>query len=123
MDQTCVGGLGNIYVNEILFKSKVNPKSDGKLSDLEVVGLLKIQKNSQKLDKFGGSSIKNFLVVMEKGCLSTKLLCIWEKKGEGISLDCNEYIIRTTISNRATFFCKGCKNNKVDPYYASIYTI
>ena len=62
MDQTCVGGLGNIYVNEILFKSKVNPKKGvEKLSDFEIS---RIVKNTKKILKnsisLGGSSIKNF---------------------------------------------------------------
>ena len=73
MDQTFVSGLGNIYVNEILFLSKVRPTRKVKyLKNSEIKEIIKntkkILKNSIKL---GGSSIKNFSVMMEKKLLPT----------------------------------------------------
>ncbi len=112
MDQTCVGGLGNIYVNEILFKSKVNPKK--RVEKLSYPEISRIVKNTKKILKnsisLGGSSIKNFSSVDGKRGVFQQNFYVYGKKGEKCSnTDCNENIIRTTISNRATFFCKSCQ--------------
>ena len=62
LDQNFVSGIGNIYANEILFRSKINPfKSAKKLTDKEISKLAKYSKLVLKLSiKFGGSSIKDF---------------------------------------------------------------
>ena len=62
MDQTFVSGLGNIYVNEVLFKSQIHPlRISGGLSIKEIK---KIIQNIKKVLNFsiskGGSSIKDF---------------------------------------------------------------
>jgi len=62
LDQKLVSGLGNIYVNEILYQAKVNPFKKSKLIDLNeskrIVKYSKIILN--KAIYFGGSSIRNF---------------------------------------------------------------
>ena len=62
MDQKCVSGLGNIYVNEILFVSGIKPvRQVNKLKDFELKKILfNIKKIFLKSIKFGGSSIKDF---------------------------------------------------------------
>ena len=61
MDQKCVAGLGNIYVNEILFLSKIKPyKNVNKISNNEIKKLISNTKKVLKVSiKLGGSSIKN----------------------------------------------------------------
>ena len=62
MDQKCVSGLGNIYVNEILFSCNINPFR--KVKTLKNFEIKKIVKNTKKIlnksIRLGGSSIKNF---------------------------------------------------------------
>ncbi len=62
MDQKCVSGLGNIYVNEILFLSGISPfRKVAKLKDFEINKIIKSTKNILKKSiKLGGSSIKDF---------------------------------------------------------------
>ena len=49
MDQRCIAGLGNIYVNEILFKCKVKPtRKVNKLKDSEIKISLLLQKKYSK---------------------------------------------------------------------------
>ena len=62
MDQTFVCGLGNIYVNEVLFMSKIKPsRKCNNLNNNEIKNLIM---NIRKILKFsiskGGSSIKDF---------------------------------------------------------------
>ena len=112
MDQKCVSGLGNIYVNEILFFSGINPKRQvRKLKDKEIKKIIyytkKILKKSIKL---GGSSIKNFSSEDGKKGLYQQYFKVYGRKGKKCSnTDCNNYVLRTVISNRATFFCRRCQ--------------
>ena len=111
MDQQCISGLGNIYVNEILFESKIRPNR--KVSSLKDFEINKILKNTKKIlknsIKFGGSSIKDFLSDKGKGSFQ-QYFNVYGRKGQNCSnVDCNERITRTVISNRATFFCKKCQ--------------
>ena len=61
MDQKFVSGLGNIYVNEILFEQNKAHKKSSKLSYIEIKNIIK---NTKKVIKkavlLGGSSIRNF---------------------------------------------------------------
>ena len=62
MDQKFVSGLGNIYVNEVLFSACLNPKKiANKLSVKNIKNLVfYIKKILKKAIKEGGSSIKDF---------------------------------------------------------------
>ena len=62
MDQTFVSGLGNIYVNEALFMTKINPlRTCNSLNKIEIKNLIL---NIRKILKFaiykGGSSVRDF---------------------------------------------------------------
>ncbi len=112
MDQKCISGLGNIYVNEILFLSGVRPtKKVSKLKDFEVDKIIEntkfILKNSIKM---GGSSIKDFSSDNGKKGIFQQHFNVYGRKGEKCSnVDCNMLVYKTVISNRATFFCKRCQ--------------
>ena len=59
MDQSFICGLGNIYVNEALFISKISPgRMSFKIKDNEIILLIKsIKKILKKSIVFGGSTI------------------------------------------------------------------
>ena len=112
MDQKFVAGLGNIYVNEILFLSLIRPtKIISKLKNYEIE---KILKNTKKILKkaisLGGSSIRNFL---NSGGISGSYqqhFYIYGKKGKYCSnADCKKKIVKITLSNRASFYCPRCQ--------------
>ena len=112
MDQKCISGLGNIYVNEILFMSRIKPtKKVFELKDFEVKKILvntkKILRNSIKL---GGSSIKDFSSDNGKKGLFQQHFKVYGRNGEKCSnTDCNFDIVKMKVSNRASFFCKRCQ--------------
>ena len=112
MDQKCVAGLGNIYVNEILFLSRIKPTRQ--VINLKNFEINKIVKNTKKIlsvaIKHGGSSIKNFSNEDGKKGDFQQHFNVYGRKGEKCSnRDCNENVTRVVISNRATFFCKKCQ--------------
>ena len=112
MDQKCISGLGNIYVNEVLFLSGIRPtRKVSKLKDAELKKLLKYIKNVLKSSiKLGGSSIKDFSSDDGKKGIFQQYFRVYGKKGEKCSnTDCNTNLKRVVISNRSTFFCKTCQ--------------
>ena len=112
MDQKFVSGLGNIYVNEILFYSNVKPtKIVSKLVDFEIKEIIKnTKKILKKAIKFGGSSIKNFENSSGKEGSFQQYFSVYAQKGEECSnSDCNERIKKIVLSNRASFFCPKCQ--------------
>ena len=112
MDQKFISGLGNIYVNEILFLSRIMPNR--KIKTLENFEIIKIVKNTKKVlknsIKMGGSSIKDFSSDNGKMGEFQQRFKVYGRKGEKCSnVDCNGSILKTFITNRATFFCKRCQ--------------
>ena len=112
MDQKCVSGLGNIYVNEILFLSKVKPfKLVKKLKNEQIKDIVYFTKKilSQAI-RLGGSSIKDFSSGEGERGEFQQFFNVYNKKGLKCSnADCNKKIIRVVISNRSTFYCGRCQ--------------
>jgi len=112
MDQKCVSGLGNIYVNEILFLSRIKPsRKAAKLKNFEIERIIKFSKKVLKNSiKLGGSTIKDFSSENGKKGVFQQHFKVYGRENQNCSnVDCNLRIIRTLISNRATFFCKKCQ--------------
>ncbi len=112
MDQKFVSGLGNIYVNEILFLSGVRPsRVVKKLKNIEIERIIKYSKIVLKGSiKLGGSTIKDFSSENGKKGVYQQYFKIYGRKDKKCSnIDCNNSVIKTAISNRATFFCKRCQ--------------
>ena len=112
LDQKFVSGIGNIYANEILFYSKINPKKNAlKINYKEINELIKFSKKVLNLAiKFGGSSIKDFKNT--KGSMGEfqKKFKVYEKDNEKCPRKkCSGKIIKIFISNRSTFFCNSCQ--------------
>jgi len=112
MDQKFLSGIGNIYANEILFLSKVRPNRYAKtLRTLELIKIVKFTKKIlENAIKLGGSSIKDFSSSNGKKGLYQQYFNVYGKKGCLCSnKSCKSKINRTSISNRATFFCSKCQ--------------
>jgi formamidopyrimidine-DNA glycosylase len=112
MDQKFVSGIGNIYANEILFLSRVKPSCRVKnLADLELTKIVKVTKKVLKnAIKLGGSSIKDFASSNGKRGSFQQHFKVYGKKGYSCSnIRCKNKIVKTSVSNRATFFCPKCQ--------------
>tara|TARA_B100001059_G_scaffold228877_1_gene260606 strand:- start:520 stop:1389 length:870 start_codon:yes stop_codon:yes gene_type:complete len=112
MDQKFVSGIGNIYANEILFKSKVKPTRKGKtLKKFEIKKIIKSTKIIlNNAIKMGGSSIKDFSSDNGKKGSFQQYFSVYGKKGYRChNKSCKSKIVKLSICNRATFFCTKCQ--------------
>jgi formamidopyrimidine-DNA glycosylase len=112
MDQKFVSGLGNIYVNEILFLSGIRPSK--KIYNISVKEIRKIIKSTKKIlvkaIEMGGSSIKDFSSSSGKKGLFQQHFKVYGRKDKNcLKKNCNCLITKMKISNRASFFCAKCQ--------------
>ena len=113
MDQTFVSGLGNIYVNEVLFLSKIHPLR--KCNDLKKKSIKNLIINIRKVLKTainqGGSSIKDFKNAHGKSGNFQQFFSVYGKVNKNCSrISCKGKIKKISISNRSSFYCNTCQN-------------
>ena len=112
LDQKLVSGLGNIYVNEILYQAKVNPFKKSQLIDFnESKRIVKYSKIIlKKAIYFGGSSIRDFKGITGKSGNFQSEFKVYDREKERCSRNnCSGLIRRKIISNRSTFMCNVCQ--------------
>ena len=120
LDQRVVSGLGNIYVSEILFRSKISPIKTA----AEVAG--KSNRINSKLERIfentnqviaeaimvGGSTISDFRGVSGDSDLGyfAQNFRVFNREGEEcIEEKCKGKILRIVQSGRSTFYCPKCQ--------------
>ena len=112
LDQKIISGIGNIYANEILFHSGLNPRKKGiKLKDFELKYLYKYSKLVlRKAILKGGSSIRDFRNTEgAKGSFQDNFK-VYDKDNHNCpNKKCNYKIKKINISNRSTFYCQNCQ--------------
>ena len=112
MDQTFVSGLGNIYVNEALFLSKIKPsRTCNSLNKNEIKNLIL---NTKKILKFaiskGGSSVRDFQNTLGKSGNFQQFFHVYGQKNKKCSrISCKGKIKKIVISNRSSFYCNRCQ--------------
>ena len=112
LDQRFVSGIGNIYANEILFFSQINPFKKAKFIKKKeckkiIIYSKKVLSNAIKK---GGSSIRDFKNISGVEGGFQKDFKVYQKEGLKCKRsNCNGIIQKKTISNRATFFCNNCQ--------------
>ena len=112
LDQKIVAGIGNIYANEILFKSQISPMKSVK--ELSQIDLNKIVKFSRLIlrnaIKFGGSSIKDFKNTSGIGGSFQSKFKVYDRENLKCKNNkCKGIIQKRYISNRSTFICNFCQ--------------
>ncbi|MDC1154846.1 bifunctional DNA-formamidopyrimidine glycosylase/DNA-(apurinic or apyrimidinic site) lyase [Candidatus Pelagibacter sp.] len=112
LDQNFVSGIGNIYANEILYFSKINPNKKAYL--LKKKECVKIITNSKKIllaaIKKGGSTIRNFKNISGKKGNFQKKFKVYARAGLKCQrTKCRGIIQKKFLSNRSTFYCDFCQ--------------
>ncbi len=114
LDQSIINGLGNIYVNEVLFASKINPFK--KASDITKDEASKIIKESSKIItrsyELGGTTIKSYTSSLGVIGHYQDELKVQSKEGMPC-LICNTPIKRKKIGGRSTFYCEKCQKTNI----------
>ena len=112
MNQKFVAGLGNIYCNEILFKSRIHPQR--KVNYLRKKDLINLIKHTKKILRnsilLGGSSIKDFSNVDgTNGNFQQEFTVYGREKYHCSTKNCSGLIKKIYVSSRSTFFCAMCQ--------------
>ncbi len=113
LDQTIINGLGNIYVDEVLFASKIHPESiSKKLNDKDLEKLIENSKVIiNKAIKKGGTTIKSFSVSDQIKGSFQDYLKVYKKKDQECSI-CKTPIEKIVVGGRGTHYCPKCQRKK-----------
>ena len=113
LDQTLVAGLGNIYVDEVLWKAKVHPSRASKsLSAQEArkVHDQTIEVLGQAVEK-GGSTIRTYTNAFGEDGTMQDFHQVYDKAGQACSR-CGSIIEKIQLGGRGTHFCPKCQRRK-----------
>jgi formamidopyrimidine-DNA glycosylase len=112
MDQTFVSGLGNIYVNEALFMSKIYPlRGCNTLNRNEIEKLILYIKKILKFSiSKGGSSIRDYRNILGKSGSFQQFFSVYGQENKNCSrISCKGKIKKIVISARSSFYCDRCQ--------------
>jgi len=116
MDQKKIGGIGNIYANEALFKAGILPTRKGKtLSEKEIKDLYEAIFSVLRLAlKYGGSSDENYVNALGQEGNYQKHTMVYGREGEKCPCsprgEAGGGIIRKIkLGGRGTYFCPNCQ--------------
>lgn len=110
LDQNIIVGIGNIYANEILFLSHINPYTKAQdLTDNELDNIIKYTKKVlEQAIKEGGTTIRSYSSVNGVHGLFQQKLNVHSKEGEPCP-NCKKNITKVKIGGRGTYYCENCQ--------------
>ena len=113
LDQTLVAGLGNIYVDEVLWRAKVHPS---RLSNsLTAQEARKVHDETIKVlgkaVEKGGSTIRTYTNAFGEDGTMQDFHQVYDKAGQACSR-CGSIIEKIQLGGRGTHFCPKCQRRK-----------
>lgn len=113
LDQTVVSGLGNIYVDETLFKAGVHPLSrSSRLTKKEIQNIYK--QAIETLDaavKLGGTTIRSYVNSQgEMGMFQQELFAYGQENKP--CKNCGNPITKLKVGGRGTHICENCQRKR-----------
>ena len=113
LDQTLVAGLGNIYVDEVLWRAKVHPSrhsnsltaQEARKAHDETIKVL-----GQAVEK-GGSTIRSYTNAFGEDGTMQEFHQVYDKAGQACSR-CGSTIEKIQLGGRGTYFCPKCQRRK-----------
>jgi formamidopyrimidine-DNA glycosylase len=110
LNQEYIAGLGNIYVDEALYKAGIHPERAAEtLTKRELAALHEaILSTLREAVEAGGSSIKSYVNGQGEMGMFQQQLSAYGRKGEPCGR-CSEPIVKTVVAGRGTHFCPKCQ--------------
>ncbi len=110
LDQQVVVGLGNIYVDEALFRARIHPERvASQLTDEELDRLHKeIVATLQEAVEKGGSTIRSYVNTQGEMGMFQLQLYVYGKKDEPCVV-CGTPIKKYVVAGRGTHICPSCQ--------------
>ena len=113
LDQSIITGIGNIYANEILFLSHINPLT--KTNQLTTTDLQNIITNTkqelEKAIKKGGTTIRSYTSVNGVHGLFQQELSVHGKENKHCPV-CHSPIVKIKVGGRGTYYCPNCQKER-----------
>jgi formamidopyrimidine-DNA glycosylase len=110
LNQSIIAGLGNIYVDETLFRSQIHPTR--RCQDLTKKEVSKILEESKKVlehaIKLGGTTIRSYTSTLGVHGRFQNELLVHMKKGEPCPI-CAHPIEKMVVGGRGTYVCPKCQ--------------
>ena len=110
LDQSIITGIGNIYANEILFFSKINPqRKASKITKKECQVIIdSTKKVLEKAISLGGTTIRSFTSQEGvHGKFQNELLIHGKEKTP--CPNCGKIIEKIQLGGRGTYYCSNCQ--------------
>ena len=110
LDQSIVAGLGNIYVDEVLWETKIHPLSQANAIPAEKIAQLHDNINSliELAIAERGTTIHTYLDANGKTGGFQKMLQVYGHKGEPC-VRCGTPLEKIKVNGRGTTFCPKCQ--------------
>ena len=111
LDQSVMSGVGNIYADEALWRSKIHPETRTvKLKEIRIAELIKsaTEVMSQALSVGGTSFDQHYINVNGESGYFERSLAVYGQEGEGCPR-CGSQIRRISFANRSSHFCPKCQ--------------
>lgn len=110
LDQTAVAGLGNIYVDEVLFQASVRPdRTASSLSKDEITHLHRaIIQTMEQAVKAGGTTIRTYENAFGENGSYQHALNVYGRQGEPC-VRCGTSIEKIKVAQRGTHYCPHCQ--------------
>ena len=110
LDQTVVCGLGNIYVDEVLYRARLHPlTSSSELTDKDIENVVKytVEVLARAIE-VGGTTIRTFSSSHGVSGTFQNELLVHQRKGENC-YECHTPIEKIKVGGRGTYFCPTCQ--------------
>jgi len=110
LDQKVVSGIGNIYVDEILYDARIHPRRKANtLSSAEWEALYAaIRKNLAAGVEHRGTTVRLYRDVLDRPGEHQNYLRVFEKHGRPCP-GCEGEVVREKVGGRPTHFCPACQ--------------
>jgi len=110
LDQSVVAGLGNIYVDEVLFRARLHPET--RANRLTKKKALEVADHARDVlseaTRLGGTTIRSYVSSLGVTGRFQNELSVHGRKGEPCPV-CQSAIVKTTVGGRGTYYCPVCQ--------------
>ncbi len=114
LNQEILAGLGNIYVDEVCFLSKLHPEMP--CNKITIEDVTNIINNSKYVltgaIKAGGTTIRSYTSSLGVTGRFQLNLHVHTKAGEPCE-NCNNIIKKTFVGGRGTYYCDNCQKERI----------
>lgn len=109
LDQRIAAGLGNIYVCEALYRSKIHPRrAGGRVSKAAVARLVAaIRDVIEEAIEAGGSTLRDYARPDGELGYFSKRFAVYDREGRDCA--CGAVVRRIVQGGRSTFYCASCQ--------------